>query len=149
MQNIENVFQPIPMATKIADMRRGADWFFWVAALGILNSLIVTFGGLPSMLFGLGSTQLVDEMLRVNSLAAVNPIGLFFNAAIAVLFAAFGYYARRGSDRIFVLGMFLYVVDAMIAIGFRDMWGFGFHLVALFYMGRGLLASRKRFDPSV
>lgn len=149
MQNIENVFQPAQMADKIADMRRGADWFFWIAALGILNSLIVTFGGLPDMLFGLGSTRLVDEMLRANSLAAVNPIGLFFNAAIAVLFAAFGYYARKGNDRIFVLGMFLYVVDAMISIGFRDFWGFGFHLVALFYLGRGLLASRKRFDPSV
>ena len=77
MQNIENVFQPAQMADKIADMRRGADWFFWIAALGILNSLIVTFGGLPDMLFGLGSTRLVDEMLRANSLAAVNPIGLF------------------------------------------------------------------------
>lgn len=149
MQNMENVFQPVPMAVKVADMRRGAEWFFWIAALGLLNSLIVTFGGVPDMLFGLGSTRLVDELLRANSLAAVNPIGLFFNAAIAVLFVAFGYYARRGNDRLFVVGMFLYVVDAMISVGFRDFWGFGFHLVALFYMGRGLLASRKRFDPSV
>ena len=39
--------------------------------------------------------------------------------------------------------MFLYAIDAMILIGFRDIFGFGFHLVALFYMFNGLREPAK------
>jgi hypothetical protein len=45
--------------------------------------------------------------------------------------------------------MFLYVIDAMILIAFRDMFAFGFHMVAVFFLFKGLLASRRRLDPSV
>ncbi len=146
---MENVIQPNSLQVKVADMRRGADWFFWIAALAVINSLLVTFGRLPDSLFGLGATRLVDEALRANTLAPVNPTGLILSIAIAGVFALFGYLSRKGNDKIFVLGIFLYVVDAIITIGFRDLFAFGFHLVALFYLSKGLLASRKRFDPSV
>ena len=143
------VQQPETAEAKVAAMERGANWFFWISALSVINSLSVTFSGLTDLLFGLGATRLVDESFRQNTLAGVNPAGLSFNLAIAGLFALFGYYARKGSDIAFVLGMFLYAIDAMILIGFRDVFGFGFHLVALFYMFNGLLASRRRYDPSV
>lgn len=140
---------PSSMYSKEADMRRGADWFFWVAALGVINTLLVTLSGLANTVFGLGATRAVDEYLRAGTLAPVSIAGLPINLAIAGLFAFLGYYARKGHDKIFVLGIFLYAVDAMITVGFRDFFGFGFHLVALFFLTKGLLASRKRFDPSV
>ncbi|CAN5730806.1 hypothetical protein BH24ACI3_BH24ACI3_06930 [soil metagenome] len=140
---------PSSMYSKVADMRRGADWFFWVASLGVINTLLVTFSGMADMIFGLGATRAVDEYFRAGTLAPVSIVGLPFNLAIAGMFAALGYFARKGNDRIFVLGIFLYVIDAVITVGFRDFFGFGFHLVALFFLAKGLLASRKRFDPSV
>ena len=135
--------------THILDMRRGADWFFWIAAFAVVNSLLVTFSGTQDSLFGLGATRWVDAAMRENALAPVNTIGLAFNLAIAGIFAAFGYYAREGRDRVFMLGIFLYVVDAMIVLGFKDFFAFGFHIVALFFLFKGLWASRRRFDPSV
>jgi hypothetical protein len=140
--------QPAP-TSHVVHMQRGANWFFWIAALSIINSLSVTFGGLANMLFGLGATRLVDEMFKTGPLAPVEPIALAVSLPIAGLFAVFGYYARKGNDLAFVVGMFLYVVDAMITIAFRDLFAFGFHIVAIFYLFNGLLASRRRRDPSV
>ncbi len=140
---------PSTMHTKVADMRRGADWFFWVAALGGINSLLVTFSGLGHTTFGLGATRAVDEYFRAGTLAPVSLTGLPINLALAGLFIVLGYFARKGNDKAFVLGIFLYAVDAIITVGFRDFFGFGFHLVALLFLTKGLLASRKRFDPSV
>jgi hypothetical protein len=45
--------------------------------------------------------------------------------------------------------MFLYVADAMLILSYKDFFGFSFHLLALFFMFKGLLGSRKRYDPSV
>ncbi|HMO81914.1 MAG TPA: hypothetical protein PKD24_14080 [Pyrinomonadaceae bacterium] len=146
---MESSIQPTSLQIKVADMRRGANWFFWIAALAAINSLVVTFASLPDSLFGLGATRMVDEAFRAHSLAPIDPAGLVFSIAIAGVFALFGYLARGGNDRIFVVGIFLYAIDAIITIGFRDLFAFGFHLVALFYLSKGLLASRKRFDPSV
>jgi hypothetical protein len=41
-----------------------------------------------------------------------------------------------------VLGIFLYTIDAFLTIGLRDFFGFGVHLIALFFLVKGLLASR-------
>jgi hypothetical protein len=141
--------QPSSAGTKVLEMRRGAYWFFWIAALSVINSLAVTFGGMANMLFGLGATRVVDEAFKAGTLSAVSSSGLAISLAIAAVFAGFGYFARRGSDIAFILGMFLYVIDAMILIAFRDMFAFGFHMVAVFFLFKGLLASRRRLDPSV
>jgi hypothetical protein len=75
--------------------------------------------------------------------------GLAINIGIAGIIAAFGYLTRKGGDVAFIVGMFLYVFDAVISLGYRDFFGFGFHMFALFFMFKGLLASRRRYDPSV
>jgi hypothetical protein len=75
--------------------------------------------------------------------------GLAINLGIAAIIASFGYLTRKGGDVAFIVGMFLYVFDAVISLGYRDFFGFGFHMFALFFMFKGLLASRRRYDPSV
>ena len=80
---------------------------------------------------------------------SVRWIGVAVNFLIAGAFALFGYFARKGSDIAFIVGMFLYVADAMLILMYKDNFGFAFHLLALFFMFKGLLGSRKRYDPSV
>jgi hypothetical protein len=48
-----------------------------------------------------------------------------------------------------VLGIFLYVIDAMLTIGLREFFGFGVHLIALFFLIKGLLASRHIRENAV
>jgi hypothetical protein len=147
---MEQVFQqPAVLNDHVSDMRRGANWFFWVSILSVINSLLVTYSGTANFIFGLGATRWIDEALRANSLSAVTVSGMLLGLAVAGLFAVFGYFGRLGNDKAYVLGIFLYVVDAMIVLGFKDFFSFGFHLLALFFLFKGLFASRRRFDPSV
>lgn len=124
----------------------GANWFFWLAALSVLNTLAVYFIGTSNGPFSLGLTQWVDGTRGPLTSEAFSPpltaFGLVVNILIAAGFAGFGYLARRGNDVAFLIGIFIYVVDALLSIGLRDFWGFSFHIVAFFFLFRGLLASR-------
>lgn len=124
----------------------GAHWFYWLAAASIANSLIVYYYNTPNSMAAFGITRWIDGTSgALTSEGVVPPLhtsALIINILIALGFAAFGYFARRGSDIAFVLGIFLYIIDAILIIGLRDTFGFGFHLVGLYFLIRGLLASR-------
>ena len=143
------VHGPVSEVYKVREMQLGANWFFWVSILAVINSFIVWYFGLWSQFFGLGTTQYVDAHMVAAGPETQRLAGLAINLGIAGVFAAFGYLARKGSDVAFILGMFLYVFDSVVALGYRDFFGFGFHMFALFFMFKGLLASRRRYDPSV
>lgn len=129
----------------------GANWFFWLAALSVIDSLLVYFFG-PGYFFGMrnpaafGATRWIDgtagPLTSEGWMPPLHTAALIGNLLIAAAFAGFGYFARRGNDVAFVLGIFLYVVDALLSIGLRDFFGFCFHLVGFFFLFRGLLASR-------
>lgn len=149
MQATAKVHGPAAEPYKIREMRLGANWFFWIAIASIINTLIVYFSQLPSFFWGLGMTQYVDANVTFANAGAQRLNGLAINLGIAVIFAGFGYLARKGNDVAFIIGMFLYVFDTVVTLGYRDFFAFGFHLLALFFMFKGLLASRRRYDPSV
>ena len=118
-----------------------ADWFFWLAILSVINSLIVFYYQTPNTPIALGITQWLDGTSgSFNDTMSASE--LLTNILIAGVLAAFGLMSRRGSDVAFVVGMFLYVLDSFLMIGLRDFFGFGVHLIALFFLGKGLLASR-------
>jgi hypothetical protein len=156
MEDSYRIHETMAPGEKTADMRRGANWFYYVAVLAALNSTVAVAAGsigFYTYALGFGVSQFVDGRMLANigqgSPESVRWVGVGINLLIAAGFAMFGYFARKGSDMAFVLGMFLYVADAILIMMFKDVFGFAFHLVALFYMGKGLLASRKRLDPSV
>jgi len=134
-------------AAKIAEMRMGANWFFWIAILAIANSLLIYFFNFANHLVGLGMSQYVDANFAGNETQRAAALAL--NIALAGLFAVFGYFARKGSDFAFILGMFIYFFDAVVLLAYRELFAFGFHLFCLFFLFKGLLASRRRYDPSV
>ena|SRR5687768_9153254 len=126
----------------------GADWFFWLAILSVINSLIVYFYHTPNTPIALGLTQWLD-----GTAGGLNPTmtttSLLINILIAGVLAAFGVLARRGSDIAFVVGIFFYVIDAFLMIGMKDFFGFGVHLLGLFFLVKGLLASRHLREDAI
>lgn len=138
-----------PVQPRILDKKTayaGANWFFWLAALSVVNTLIIFLSQLPNMPFAFGITQWLDGTTGPLSSEGWRPAlhtsGLVINLLIAAGFAGFGYFARRGNDLAFLLGIFLYVVDAVLSLGLKDFFGFAFHFVGFFFLFRGLLASR-------
>lgn len=126
----------------------GADWFFWLAILSVINSLIVYFYNIPNTPMALGITQWVDGT-QSGIKSSLTEGWLVIDLLIAAALAGFGLLARRGSDLAFVVGIFLYLIDAFLMIGVRDFFGFGVHLVALFFLFKGLLASRHVRENAV
>ena len=126
----------------------GADWFLWLAILSVINSLIVYFYNIPNTPVALGITQWLDGT-HAGIGSAMSNGWLVTNILIAGALAMFGVLARRGSDVAFVVGIFLYVIDAFLVIGLRDLFGFGVHLLGLFFLFKGLLASRHIRENAV
>lgn len=125
----------------------GANWFYWIAGLSVINSVAVAFGAEWSFIVGLGMTQIVDAVAR----AIVEESGgsfliwaaLAVDVGIAGLFLLFGVLASKGKTAAFVVGMVLYGLDALLFVLVGDWLGLGFHVLALVFIFGGYSAARK------
>ena len=127
-------------------LKNGANWFFWIAGLSLVNSVLLLSGASWSFVVGLGVTQYVDliaSFLRKNpGHGTLVGAALGLNAFVAGLFALFGVYARRGRAWAFVAGITLYALDGVV-LGLFGEWGcVGFHGLMLWGLAGGLRASR-------
>ena len=136
-----------PDAENVAKTKRGANWFYWIAALSLINSAIYVFGGNLSFIAGLAVTQIVDAVSDVAisyGLPSVfKAVAVVIDLAAAGLFVFFGYYAGRGSSSTFVAGITIYAIDAVLCLLIGSYFSAAFHGYALFSIVGGLLASRR------
>jgi len=128
----------------------GANWFYWIAALSLINSAIMLFGGGWGFVVGLGATQVVDAIVvmaaeEAGASGALAPklVALTLDAFLAGVFVLFGVFARKGLRWAFVVGMLLYALDGMLFVLVSDWLSFGFHVFALFGIWGGYAACRK------
>lgn len=127
-----------------ARSRSGANWFFWIAGLSLVNSVSGVIGSRFQFLIGLGITQFVDGLVKGSG---ANPtLGLAFDLFAAGMFAMFGYLCRQRMTRAFYAGMILYVLDGLIFLLFKDVISIGFHLYALFWIFKGLKANEALLE---
>jgi hypothetical protein len=133
----------------------GARWFYWIAALSLITSVISLAGGHWAFLVSLGVTQLVDAVANVGAErvgAGVKVVALLFDLVAAGLFALLGYFAGKRNTWAFVVGMVLYLLDAVVCL-FIGFWlGLAFHAFALFsiyggYRAAASLAEMERLTP--
>jgi len=113
-------------------LKRGANWFYWIAALSLVNTLALISGGHFHFLLGLGITDLTT---------ALNPqlraFALFIDVLVLVFFAMCGYYAGKSHKWAFLMGMTFYLLDAGITMLGQDWLSFAFHIYALLCIWRG------------
>lgn len=129
--------------------RNGASWFYWVAGLSLVNSVIVLLGGEWGFIFGLGITQVVDATAatvaaEAPGLAAASKLMSFGADGLIVAAVAFmGWLAHRGKQWVFVLGLALYTLDALLFLLVGDYLSLAFHGWVFFAVTGGLVACRK------
>ena len=128
--------------------RRGAGWFFWIAAVSVINSVILITGGGRTFVLGLGITQVVEGVAAAleQGLAGPGPLrflALGLNVLVAILIGLIGRQARKGSVAIYGFGLVLYTLDGLLLLVFADWIGVVFHAIALAFMTSGFLALRK------
>src|SRR6478672_6161125 len=78
--------QPTVAPAKIvagARVRAGAKWFYWIAALSLVNSLVAIFGGQFHFVVGLGITSIVDALAKGIGSSAGIVLALVINGTVA------------------------------------------------------------------
>lgn len=136
-------------AKAVGRAQRGASWFFWIAALSAINSIIAISGGDRVFSFGLGVTQVVDafatvfeQELGLGRGSWLGIAGLVLSLLVAGLIALIGYLARKGNQVVYLLGMGLYVMDGLLVGVFQDWFSLLFHIVVMIYLVMGFRALR-------
>ncbi len=125
-----------------AQLKSGASWFYWIAGLSLINSLIALGGFNWGFILGLGITQVFDAIAsEFQSLGKVVALGL--DLLVIGLFVMFGIFANKGHSWAFIVGMILYALDSLIALLGQDWLALGFHGFALFCLFRGFSACRE------
>lgn len=127
-------------------LKSGANNFFWIAGLSLVNTIIYTVGGSVTFVMGLGITQVVDGFARglgadggSNSII-ISFVGLAIDAAIAGMFVLFGILARKRNRMALTFGAILYIMDALIFVYVQDWYGALFHALMLIGLWNGYKA---------
>jgi len=132
------------LAVMAQRLNSAASWFYVLAGLSVVNSLIATFGGTLRFIFGLGITSVMDAVVAGMKVgAAGNIINFVFTLAMVGLFVVFGYLSKKGYHWAFVVGMVIYLLDGLLLLLVSDYLGAAFHAYVLFRLYQGLAASRK------
>ncbi len=121
--------------------RSGALWFYWVAALSLVNSVVALTGREWHFIIGLGITQLADA-LAAHTGHGVAIVALV-DAALIGGFVLLGRFAQRGRLWAFGVGAAFYALDGLIFLAARDWVGVAFHVFVLVMTVRGLDAARR------
>lgn len=138
--------------------RKASGWFAIIAAFSAVNSILVLAGAKVSFVVGLGATQLVDAVLAVAREQAQPPVttiitalGLIVNLGILGVVVAIWQLSKRGSAIAYVVGMVLYLLDALIYVLVGDWVGAGFHVffLAMLWSGYAFVKQQHRAEQAL
>lgn len=122
----------------------GARWFYWIAALSLINSIAYLSGSKWTFIIGLGTTQLVNVILGSDAAGtAGRAIAIVFDLLATGLFAGFGLLAGKRYLWSYVVGGVLFALDSLIYVWAQDWIGIGFHVFATYCIFAGFVACRK------
>lgn len=129
-------------------MESGASWFYWIAALSLVNAVSAAMGSSWGFVIGLGITQLLSALAQAGEVAedaSVVVIGIVWILTFAVIagFALLGWLARRPSVAAFAIGIAVFALDTLVFLIAGDWIGLGFHALALFFLWNGMAAARR------
>ena len=109
-----------------------ARWFWWIAGLSIVNTVLIHSGSDTSFIVGLGFTLVADALFR-----EVMAIALAFDILAVGVFIALGFFAQKGHLWAFITGGILYLFDGLIYVYFQDWLPVAFHAYVLYSLFRG------------
>lgn len=127
--------------------KNGANWFYWIAGLSMINSIAFLSGSDWNFVIGLGITQLIDGIGQAFETGIIGKMIFFALDVIAAgVFIMFGIMSGKGRNWAFILGMILYAMDGLIFLMVQDWLSIGFHVFALFCIFNGYKACMKMKD---
>ncbi len=127
----------------------GANWFFWVAGLSLVNTIIAHSGGDRHFIVGLSFTAIVDAIAQEvgkqepEAATIATVIAIAFSCFVTLVAALFGWMSRKRWLAVFGIGMGIYLLDGLLYLLLGDIMSAGFHGFALWSMFTGFNAYRQ------
>jgi hypothetical protein len=141
-----------PLNTLIADalmarIESCASWFYWVAALTAIGFVMSLFGSNWRFAMGLDLVSFVLALTDESVFASVST-GMKLGAwAVSILliglFAWLGKATRKPSSGLFLLGIGVYALDALLSLLSGNIVGIAFHALALYFFYVGWKSARE------
>jgi hypothetical protein len=135
------------MITLQNQMKGGVGWFFWIAGVSVLNTVIILTGASFTFVIGLAATQFVDILAALlikrvtpaaGNIVRVGEFGL--DLILVGIFLVCGYLGRKQIRWVIILGMVLYALDGILSFALGDWIGIIFHFLALAGLWNGFKA---------
>jgi hypothetical protein len=126
--------------------KSGANWFYWIAGLTLITSIIGLMGVGWRFFLSLGTTQLIDAIAAVTSESlgnATKVIAIVLDIFITAMFAAFGVLANKKQLWAYIVGMAVFLMDGLVSLAIFDWIGIIVHGIVLVVMFRGYQAGRE------
>ncbi|MGB7784578.1 MAG: hypothetical protein WBL27_00625 [Salinimicrobium sp.] len=120
-------------------IKTGANWFYWIGALSLINSLVLLMESEYNFIAGLGITQVFDGVL-MEIMGGYNILGLIPSIFFSFIFAGLGYYANKHYKIAFLIGLIFYGFDSLLFLIVGDLLSVGFHAFAFFMIFKGYKA---------
>jgi hypothetical protein len=115
-----------------------ARWFWWIAGLSLVNTVMFYSGSSATFVVGLAMTTVASVMLEGSMALALGIV-----AVILAFYFLMGLFAQRGAAWAFYLGGLFYVIDALIYVKLADWMSVAFHAYALYCLVRGVMRIRE------
>lgn len=137
--------------------KNAMGWFYWIAGLSFINSLLAVFSANFSFTIGLGITQFVDAMaiLVAQELGTTSHILSIFSLIISLIFSGlfvlFGFLGNKRKKGAIITGIVIYALDGVLTFVLGLYLDGLFHLLALFgiFMGLRMLVKDEKVDKEV
>jgi len=120
----------------------GASQFYWIAGLGVANSILYAINAVIFFPMGLAVTQLLTAISRGQTVDMRAVTGLAVLVFLGI-FLLSGYFARKGELWAFILGGAVYLFDAVLMFILGDWLAAAVHGFFLYYIIRGLIFLKK------
>ncbi len=119
-------------------IRSGASWFYWVAALSVINSvLLMTKASIGGFAVGLGLTTITDV-----TFAATPVVAMTISIVSSGVIALFGYYAIKRHAWAFIVGLLVLLLDTGLCVLIKSWISVAFHVWAIVSIFMAFRASR-------
>jgi hypothetical protein len=123
-------------------VKSGANWFYWIAGLSVVNTLSSVSGSNWRFILGLGVTQVADAMAQAIGGAGI-AVAVVIDAIAIGFFVLMGKLAGDARKWAFILGMAAFAVDGLLSLVAKEFISLAFHGYALLCIYRGLAAMNE------
>ncbi len=124
-----------------ARIRSGASWFYWVAALSVINSILLMTNVGFGFAVGLGLTTITDVAFASMPVVALT-ISILSSAVVAV----FGWFSIKRHAWAFIVGLLVLLLDTGLCVLIKSWISVAFHAWAIVSIFMAFRASRAAKD---